>query len=382
MPESMLYLDYAATTYVDPRVLEKMLPYFSEIFSNPSSKHACGRKSREAVDQARKLLASLMGAQRPEEIIFTGGASEANNLAIKGVAEAYEEPKHFITSAFEHKATMEAMRCLEIWGHSVTYVQPNRGGVVDPRDVEEAMRHDTVLCSIMHVNNEIGTIQPIGEIGRICSSHGVLFHTDATQSFGKMEVRVGANIDMMSISAHKFYGPKGIGALYVGQDVPVTCQISGGSQEGGMRAGTLNVPGIVGMAAAAHIGVKGQKEEYAKLEELECIFIGHIRQNIPMAFLQGDLAHKVPWISNICFADADAGRIRDELGKKEICVSRSSACAKSGDASHVLEAIGTHEDVMEGAIRYSFGRRTTPEKVKYAAQETVRIVEELRKELK
>ena len=375
----MLYLDYAATTYVDPRVLEVMLPYFTEIFSNASSKHECGRKAKAAIDGSRIYLANTLGCS-PDDIIFTGGASEANNLAIKGVAEAYEEPRHFITSEFEHKATLQAMRCLEVWGHAVSYIRPQSDGVVHPGDIEDAMRDDTVLCSIMQVNNEIGTIQPVDEIGQLCRDNGVLFHTDATQAYGKMPVRA-SGADMISLSAHKFYGPKGIGLLYIGEHVPVTCQISGGSQEGGIRAGTLNVPGIVGMAAAAKLSMEGMEKEWDRLEDLEKVFLGHIMQNVPMAFLQGGKESKVPWISNICFYDVDAGRLRDELGKCDICVSRSSACALSADTSHVLEAIGCSPELTEGAIRYSFGHRTTREKVLKAAMETERIVAELRKEL-
>jgi cysteine desulfurase len=374
----MIYLDYAATTFVDPEVLEKMLPYFTDIFSNPSSKHECGQKAMSAVEKSRKLLANLLGANQPSEIVFTGGASEANNLAIKGVAEAYDEPRHFITSGFEHKCTLEAMRCLEIWGHQVTYVQPGRDGLIDPRDIYDAIRPDTVLCSVMHVNNEIGTIQPIEDIGAICQERGVLFHTDATQSFGKMHVRVGGNIDMLSLSAHKIYGPKGIGLLYVRDEVPLTCQISGGSQEGGLRSGTLNVPGIVGLAAAAQQSVSHMTEEWKRMKELEELFLEDIRNRIPMAYLQGDPAHKVPWISNICFYHADAGKIRDELGKRNICVARSSACAKSTDPSHVLAAIGTRDELLEGAIRFSFGKRTTAKKLRKAAAETACIVEGLR----
>jgi cysteine desulfurase len=374
----MIYLDYAATTFVDPEVLEKMMPYFTDIFSNPSSKHECGQKALVAVEKSRKLLANLLGANQPSEIIFTGGASEANNLAIKGVAESYDEPRHFITSGFEHKCALEAMRCLEIWGHEVTYVQPRRDGIIDPREIADAIRPDTVLCSVMHVNNEIGTIQPIDDIGDICQSNGVLFHTDATQSFGKMNVRVGGNIDMLSMSAHKIYGPKGIGLLYVRDEIPLTCQISGGSQEGGLRSGTLNVPGIVGLATAANLAISHMTKEWKRLKGLEEMFLDEIKNRIPMAYLQGNRERKVPWISNICFYGADAGRIRDELGKKNICVSRSSACAKSTDASHVLTAIGTRDELLDGAVRFSFGKRTTAKKLRKVAAETASIVEGLR----
>lgn len=375
---SMIYLDYAATTPVDERVLEAMIPYFCDIFSNPSSKHSCGRKAAKAVEDSRSILAALLGAGSPSEVIFTSGASEANNLAIKGLAECYDETKHFIVSAFEHKCALNAMKCIQEWGHQVSFVSPKADGVVDPRDIADAIRSNTVLCSVMLVNNEIGTIQPIDDIADICHERGVLFHTDATQGFGKLPIRVGQNIDMLSISAHKFYGPKGVGALYVNGEIPLRCQISGGSQENGLRAGTLNVPGIVGMAKAAQISCSRMREYYEKMQHFEALFLGLIKDNVPMAYLQGSAEAKVPWICNVCFYNADAGRIRDLLGEREICVSRSSACAKGDGASHVLEAIGTDEALLNGAVRFSFGARTTDERIKTAAMATAEIVAKLR----
>lgn len=375
----MIYLDYAATTPVDERVLEAMIPYFCEIFSNPSSRHSCGRKAAKAVEDSRKTLASLLGARMPSEIVFTAGASEANNLAIKGLAECYEEPRHFIVSSFEHKCALNAMKCLQGWGHQVTFVAPKRDGVIDPRDIADAIRDNTVLCSVMLVNNEIGTIQPIDDIAEICHARGVLFHTDATQGFGKLPLRVGQNIDLLSISAHKFYGPKGVGALYVSSELPLRCQISGGSQENGLRAGTLNVPGIVGMAKAAQISCGRIDEYYKKMQHFEDLFLDLIRNSIPMAYVQGADRAKVPWICNICFYDADAGVIRDKLGERDICVSRSSACANNTDqASHVLEAIGTDEALLSGAVRFSFGARTTDDRIRTAVQATAEIVAKLR----
>lgn len=374
----MIYLDYAATTPVDSRVVEAMNPYHCEIFSNPSSKHSCGRKAAQAVDSSRAQIADLLGARSPADIIFTAGASEANNLAVKGLAECYEEPKHFVTTTFEHKALLNAMRNVEEWDHRVTYVSPGPDGIVNPQDIADAIEDDTVMVSVMLVNNEIGTIQPVDDIADICHERGVLFHTDATQGFGKLPIRVGTNIDMLSLSAHKFYGPKGVGALYVASDLPLKCQISGGSQENGLRAGTLNVPGIVGMAEAARISCGRMGEEYQRLKNLEEIFLGKIRQGIPMSYLQGAYSAKVPWINNICFHNADSARIRDELGKMEICVSRTSACAKSNDMSHVLEAIGTRGDLATGAVRFSFGSRSNEEKIRTAANATQEIVAKLR----
>ncbi len=378
MKRGMIYLDYAATTPVDDKVLEAMIPYFCEVFSNPSSKHACGRKAAVAVSDARKTMADLLGARSPSEIVFTAGASEANNLAIKGLAEHFEEPRHFITTSIEHKAALNAMRDLQEWEHRVTIVRPGRDGVVSPQDILDAIEDDTVMVSCMLVNNEIGTIQPIDDIGDICHARGIAFHTDATQGFGKLPVRVGNNIDMLSLSAHKFYGPKGVGALYVADELPLKCQISGGGQEHGMRAGTLNVPGIVGMAEAARLACGKMSEEWERLKGLETLFLGLVRKTIPMAYLQGNYEQKVPWINNICFYKADAGRIRDELGKREICVSRTSACAESGDKSHVLEAIGTDEALQSGAVRFSFGSRTTEERIRICAAALREIVAQLR----
>lgn len=374
----LTYLDYAATTPVDGRVLKAMTPYFCDVFSNPSSKHTCGRQAEKAVEDSREKIAFFLGAQRSEDIIFTAGASEANNLAIKGIAECHDSPRHFITSSFEHKCVLNAMRDLEAWGHKVTYIKPQKTGVIDPQDVIDAMQDDTVLCSIMHVNNEIGTIQPIDDIATACKARGVLFHTDATQSFGKMPVNQYGLCDMISVSAHKFYGPKGIGCLYADGQIPLKCQIAGGSQESGLRAGTLNVPGIVGMATAAQIGHAEMDRESERIRRISDAFLEEIMQTVPNAFLQGDYEQKVPWIHNICFYDADAGLIRDQLGEREICVSRSSACAKSDDMSHVLKSIGTHQLLANGAIRFSFGKRSKIDKCIMAAKETACIVAGLR----
>lgn len=374
----MIYLDYAATTPVGDSVLEAMIPYFCEIFSNPSSKHSCGRKAAKAVSDSRVLLSELLGARDPSEVIFTSGASEANNLAIKGLAEHFDEPKHFITTSIEHKATLNAVADLKNWSHRVTIVDPEPNGIINPKDIAEAIADDTVMVSCMLVNNEIGTIQPIDDIADICHERGIAFHTDATQGFGKLPIRVGQNIDMLSLSAHKFYGPKGAGALYVADDLPIKCQISGGSQERGMRAGTLNVPGIVGMAEAARAACSTMADEWERLKGLETHFLDFVRKNIPMSYLQGSYEQKVPWINNICFYGADAGRIRDELGKREICVSRTSACSKSGDASHVLNAIGTNEALQSGAVRFSFGSRTNLERIQIASQALKDVVSKLR----
>lgn len=373
----MIYLDYAATTPVDKDVLRAMVPFFMEHFGNPSSKHPCGQAAGAAVRRARDIMSILIGC-KPQEIIFTGGASEANNLAIKGVAECYDEPKHFITSSFEHKAALQAMKKVESWGHEVTFVDPQPDGIIDPNDIKNAIRDNTVLVSVMHVNNEIGTIQPIDDIADICRNHDILFHTDATQSFGKMPIDVHG-IDFMSLSAHKLYGPKGIGALYVSEDARLTCQIDGGSQEGGRRAGTQNVPGIVGMAEATKKAYAEMKENWEHQKNLEMAFLKELSTSVPMAYIQGNREFKVPWITNVCFFEAHGEKVRDLLADRGYCVSRTSACAKSGTPSHVLEAIKTRKDLAETAIRFSFGRSTSTEDVTGVAKEVSRIVSDIRK---
>lgn len=373
----MIYLDYAATTPVDERVLEAMLPYFCEVFANPSSKHRCGRRATRAVRDARRNVAQLINAE-PSEIIFTGGASEATNLAIKGVADNYDEPMHFISSTFEHKATLAALEALEGLGHEVTLIQPGRDGVVRSQDFQDALQDNTVLISLIHVNNEIGTIQPIEEVAQIAQDNGVLFHVDATQSFGKLPINVDDGIDLLSLSAHKVYGPKGVGALFVGGKLPLKAQISGGSQEGGVRAGTLNVPGIVGLGTAAQIAGNEMKAEWDRLEELELNFLQLVRDRIGHVYLQGEHDSKVPWITNICFEGLDGGELRDALCERGVCVSRSSACAKSAAASHVLEAIECPKELSECAIRFSFGRKTNPERLQAALDTLEDVVEQMR----
>lgn len=374
----MIYLDYAATTPVDRRVVETMIPYYHEHFANPSSKHQAGYAAASAVENARRKVGKALGS-RASEIIFTGGASESNNLAIKGIAEQYDSPVHFIASSFEHKATIEAMRDVEEAGHAVTFVPPNPNGIVDPDDIAAALRDDTALISVMHVNNEIGTIQPIREISALCEGHGCLVHTDATQSFGKMNVDVeDLGVDLLSLSAHKFYGPKGVGALYVRDGLPIKAQIAGGSQELGRRAGTLNVPGIVGLGRAAEISQAEMESDWKRLEDYEIGFLDAVQEMIPGSYLQGSQERKVPWISNICFADVDGQALRECLNEAGVCVSRSSACAISGAPSHVLEAIQCPENLRRCAIRFSFGRMTTVGELKSAFSILRRCVDDLR----
>ena len=380
MSGDLIYLDYAATTPVDDDVLSAMKPFFCDIFANPSSKHTCGRRAAKAIDDSREIIAKSMGAKLPSEIVFTSGASESNNLAIKGFAEKFDEPRHFITTSIEHKAALNAVKDLAEWGHRFSIVDPDKNGVINPSDIESEISDDTVFVSCMLVNNEVGTIQPIHDIGDLCRSRGVAFHCDGTQGFGKMELDVKECVDMLSISAHKFYGPKGVGALYVADEVSLKCQISGGSQEGGKRSGTLNVPGIVGMAKAAEIGVSRMRSEWERMEELGSLFMGLVRSKVPISYLQAESAPRVPWIYNICFPGADSGRIRDMLGEREICVSRTSACADSGGVSHVLEAMGTRKSMTSSAVRFSFGSRSNEQKVRDCVDALADVVSEIRSE--
>lgn len=363
----MIYLDHAATTPVDPRVLKQMLPHFSNAYANASSKHAAGKSAASTVSNARSSLARHMSAN-PSEIVFTAGASEANNLALKGVigCECFRDKRlHLITSEIEHKSVLETMKCLAKDGHDVTFIPAGPDGTVDPAWVQESIRPNTVLVSIMHVNNETGAVQPIADIAEICYQNRLFFHTDATQSFGKLNID-NSGIDLVSVSAHKLYGPKGIGFLFTNESTPISCQISGGSQEGGLRAGTLNVPGIVGMQAAADIAALQASDDYRKSEALRARFLDAIFSAIPGVRVNGSVDTSVPWIMNLSFEGVGGHALRDSLG--EICVSCSSACSKSTDPSHVLKAMGVPEGVSSCAVRISTGRFTTQDEMDEVAQ--------------
>jgi len=366
----VIYLDYNATTPVDRRVLEAMHQAFTEHFANPSSRtHAYGWAANQLVDEARTRIAQHLGAS-PEELVFTSGATEANNLAIKGLA-TQSKKRHIITSAIEHPAVLEPCGFLERQGFRITRVPVDKGGVVDPEAVAQAIQEDTLLVSIMLVNNEIGTIQPVAEIARLCHERGVLVHCDATQGVGKLPVNVQAlGVDMLSLSAHKFYGPKGVGLLYLRRRRPpiqLVPLFHGGGQEQGLRAGTLNVPGIVGMAKALELAAEELPAEQRRLGELRDLLRDRLYDAFPRLLENGHPARRVANTLNVAFPGVDGGALLASLPL--LAVSPASACATAKPKpSHVLLAIGRSPEEATSALRFSLGRPTTQEEVERAAQ--------------
>lgn len=376
-----VYLDNNATTQVDPRVFEVMIPYFLHDFGNAASKsHPFGWKAEEAVDYAREQIATLIGANE-KEIIFTSGATESNNLAIKGVYEMYAaKGNHFITVTTEHKAVLDACKHLEKLGAEITYLPVGSDGLLKVEQVAEAIKPNTVLVSVMYGNNELGVIQPIREIGKLCKEKGVLFHTDATQTVGKIPVDVLAdNIDLMSFTAHKMYGPKGIGALYVRRKNPrvkVTAQMDGGGHERGMRSGTLNVPGIVGLGKAC---------ELARLEmDAEAIRLSALRDklekallNLEESYVNGSAEHRLPHTANISFKYVEGEGLM--MGIKDIAVSSGSACTSASlEPSYVLKNLGLDDELAHSSLRFGLGRFTTEEEVDYTINCVTEAVNKLR----
>jgi cysteine desulfurase len=376
-----IYLDYQATTPCDPRVLAAMIPYFSERFGNPHSRnHVYGWDAEEAVESARGHVASLIGAD-PRDIIFTSGATESNNLALKGVARFYKEKKgHIITCVTEHKCVLDSCRHLEQEGFSVTYLPVQTNGLVDLDVLRKALREDTVLVSIMAVNNEIGVIQPLAQIGALCREHGVFFHTDAAQAFGKIPLDVEAmNIDLMSISGHKIYGPKGIGALYVRRKPRVRLEalIHGGGQERGMRSGTLPTPLCVGLGMASQIASQEMTTEDERLKSLYDRFYARITENLDDVYLNGDAAHRFFGNINISFAYVEGEGLM--MGIKDLCVSSGSACTSASlEPSYVLHALGVEDELAHTSLRIGFGRFTTVDEVDQAAEVIIAQVRKLR----
>ena len=367
-----LYFDYQATTPCDPRVVESMLVYFTEKFGNPHSRnHIYGWQAEEAVETARAQIARLINAD-PSEIIFTSGATESNNIAIKGVFNFYQG--HVITSQIEHKCVLETCRSL---GCEVTYLPVSSKGFVSLEDLKEAIRPDTKLVSIMAASNEIGTIQPIKDIGALCREKGIFFHTDAAQAVGKIPLDVRSmNIDLMSISAHKFYGPKGIGALYVGKKprVRIKSILSGGGQERGMRSGTLPTPLCVGFGKACEIALNEMENESSRLRQLQLKLYHGLTSQLEDIYLNGDLNNRLPGNLNISFAYVEGEGLMMRL--KDLCLSSGSACtSESLEPSYVLKAIGVEEDLAHTSLRFGFGRFTTEEEVDYVIK---RVVEEVR----
>lgn len=376
-----IYLDYQATTPCDPRVLDKMLPYFTEHFGNAHSRsHAYGWQAEEATEEARTNIAALIGADA-KEIIFTSGATESNNLAIKGVGHFYKESKnHIITCVTEHKCVLDACRHLEEEGFEITYLPVKANGLIDLNDLKNAIKPNTLMVSIMAVNNEIGVIQPLAEIGAICRQNGVFFHTDAAQAIGKIAIDVNAmNIDLLSISGHKIYGPKGIGALYVRRKprVRIKALINGGGQERGMRSGTLPTPLCVGLGEACKIAKLEMDKDYNHVKHLANKMLNAFKNNLEQIFVNGDLAMRYPGNLNISFGYVEGEGLM--MAIKELAVSSGSACTSASlEPSYVLRALGVSEDMAHTSLRIGIGRFTTDAEVETATQLIITAVKKLR----
>jgi len=377
-----IYLDNNATTPLDPRVLAAMMPYLTDHFGNAASRnHPFGWKAEAAVETGREQVAALIGAEA-KDMVFTSGATESNNLAIKGLAAMYHEKgKHIITCTAEHKAVLDPAKRLEEQGFDVTWLRPDKYGMVTAEMIQAVLKPTTILVSIMAANNEVGTVNPVGEIGRLCKSRGVFFHTDATQAVGKVPIDVESmGIDLLSLSGHKIYGPKGVGALYVRRRNPrvrLMCQMDGGGHERGMRSGTLNVPGIAGLGAAAAIAKAEMAAEAPRLTALRdalhkgiCGQLGHVQLN-------GHPEQRLPGTLNLSFAYVEGEALMMKM--RDLAVSSGSACTSASlEASHVLRAMGVGDDLAHSSIRFSLGRFNTQAEVDYAIAQVVRAVSELR----
>lgn len=380
MTDHIIYMDNAATTATRPEVLEAMLPYFTEHYGNPSSIHSVGRDARRAVEKARAQVAAALGAQ-PREIYFTAGGSESDNWAILCASRALAaKGKHIITSQIEHHAVLHTCQYMEKQGYEVTYLPVDENGLVSVEDVKNAIRPDTVLISIMAANNEIGTIEPIREIGKVAHEAGVLFHTDAVQAVGAVPIDVNDwNVDMLSLSGHKFHAPKGIGALYIRKGVKISNLIFGGAQERGLRAGTENLPGIVGLGAAIELAVTELPEYTRRLTALRDRLIDGILQNIPDVRLNGHRTQRLPGNVNVSvrYVEGEALLMRLDLAGVE--ASSGSACTSGSlDPSHVLLAIGLPHEIAHGSLRLSLGNDTTEADVDYVIEKLPGIVKDLR----
>ena len=377
-----IYMDYHATTPVDPRVVETMLPYFTEHFGNAASRnHPFGWEAEEAVETARKQVADLIGAN-PKEVIFTSGATESDNLAIKGVAEMYREKgNHVITAVTEHKAVIDTCKRLEKEGYRVTYLPVQKDGRIDLDELRGAITDKTILISIMMANNEIGVLQPIAEIGAIAKEKGILFHTDAVQSVGKVPVNVNElKVDLVSISAHKMYGPKGVGALYVRRRNPrvlLAPMVDGGGHERGMRSGTLNVPGIAGFGKAAELCRQEMAKDAERLGRMRDRLSKELHENLDEIYVNGSLEHRLPNNLNVSFAYVEGESLL--MGINDVAVSSGSACTSASlEPSYVLKALGAGDDLAHSSIRFGLGRWTTDEEVDYVVQKLTNVVARLR----
>ena len=373
----LIYLDNAATTAVRPEVFEKMKPFFIENYSNPSAVYSFAGDTKEAVEKAREQIAAVLGA-KAKEIYFTAGGSESDNWAIKGIAEALQEKgKHIITSKIEHHAVLHTCEYLEKHGYEVTYLDVDADGVVSPEAVEKAIRPDTILISIMTANNEIGTIEPIAQIGAVAKKHGILFHTDAVQAFAHIPMNVDEmNIDLLSASGHKF---KGVGFLYIRSGIKIGPFVHGGAQERGRRAGTTNVPGVVGMAEAARLAQEEMDKRIEKETAVRDYFIEQIEKRVPYAKLNGHRTNRLPNNVNFCFRFIEGESLLILLDQKGICGSSGSACTSGSlDPSHVLLAIGLPHEIAHGSLRLTLSEATTKDDAEFVVSELEKIVERLR----
>ena len=376
-----IYLDYAGTAPCDPEVIKTMQPYFYDIFGNPSSMHHYGREAKKAIEGARQTLASFLGA-RPEEIVFTCGGTESNNWAIEGIAFANEaKGNHIITSVIEHHAVSETTKFLEKRGFKVTYIKVDKDGLVDPQEVKKAITKETILISIMHANNEIGTIQPIAEIGRITKEKDIYFHSDAVQTVGHIPVDVDElNVNLLSVSAHKFYGPKGVGALYIRKGTKISRFLHGGDQEKGRRASTHNVPGIVGLAKAIEICKEKMLVEAEFQIKLRGRLIRFIQEKIEDIRLNGHLTKRLPNNVNVSFHYIEGESIILNLDVLGIAASTGSACTSSSlEASAVLLAIGLPHELAHGSLRFTLGRWTTQDDIDYLMEVLPGVIDKLRR---
>ncbi|MGC8872937.1 MAG: cysteine desulfurase NifS [Chloroflexia bacterium] len=377
-----IYLDHSATTPVDPRVLEAMLPYFSERYGNPSSVYGLGREARKALDDARQVVAEVLHAT-PQEIVFTGSGTEADNLAIKGVAQAMRAEgrgNHIITSRIEHHAVLHTCEALEADGFEVTYLPVDSTGLVSPESLEAAIRPTTVLVSIMYANNEVGTVEPIAELAAVARRRGVYFHTDAVQAAAALPLDVEAlGVDLLSLSAHKFYGPKGVGLLYIRRGVPLFPQIHGGSQERRRRASTENVPGIVGLAAALRLAAEEREAYVAHCRPLRDRLIQGVLERIPHAHLTGHPVQRLPNHASFCFEFVEGESILLKLDQHQICASSGSACTSGAlEPSHVLTALGVLPEMAQGALRLTLGKATRAEEIERVLEVLPTVIADLR----
>ncbi|MFN3966081.1 MAG: cysteine desulfurase NifS [Endomicrobiia bacterium] len=381
-----VYLDYNATTPTHPEVVKAMLPYYEEIFGNPSSIHMFGQEAKKTIEEARQKIADFLFA-KPEEIFFTSGGTESNNLAIKGVVYANQERgKHIITSLIEHHAVLNPCKYLEKKGFKVTYLPVDKYGLVDPDDVKKAITKETILVTIMHANNEVGTIEPISEIGKVIreisenTNHKIYFHTDAVQSVGKIPVNVKElNVDLLSLSGHKIYGPKGIGAIYIRKGTKIEPLLHGGHHERNRRAGTENVAGIVGLGKAIEIAKENMQKEIEYLTKLRDKLYNGIIEKIENVYLNGHPTKRLPNTLNVCFEFVEGESIILNLDMKGIAVSSGSACTSGSlEPSHVLSAMGVPPAIAQGSIRFSLGKDNTEEDIDYVLEVLPEIVQRLR----